>query len=139
MRTFELRREMVVPRPIEEVFAFFGDPTNLEAITLPWLRFRILELPSGPLEPGSLIRYHYRLDAPFDHAPTVEETADVGHMLIGSIEEVADRIGTIRDRLALRHLLLFLDFPGLDRAAIDEQMALLAEEVLPRLGIELTP
>ncbi len=81
---------------------------------------------------------HYRPDAPFDHAPTVEETADVGHMLIGSIEEVANRIGTIRDRLSLRHLLLFLDFPGLDRGAIDDQMALLSEEVLPRVGIELT-
>lgn len=80
---------------------------------------------------------HYRRDAPFDHAPTAEETAEVGHMLIGSIEEVADRIGTIRDRLSLQHLLLFPDFPGLTRSQIDEQLALLAEEVLPRVGVHL--
>ncbi|MFV2038675.1 MAG: hypothetical protein ACC660_00360 [Acidimicrobiales bacterium] len=80
---------------------------------------------------------HYRPDAAFDHAPSVEETAEVGHMLIGSIEEVADRIGMIRDRLALRHLLLYVDFPGLGRSQVDDQMAMLAQDVLPRLGVTL--
>ena len=76
---------------------------------------------------------HYSPDAPFDYAPPVEETAEVGHMLIGSVAEVVDRIGTITDRLALNHLILFLDFPGLSRGQVDDQMALLAEEVLPQL------
>jgi ligand-binding SRPBCC domain-containing protein len=49
-----------VPRPLEETFAFFSDAHNLEAITPPWLRFRILEAPAE-LEQGSLIRYQLRL------------------------------------------------------------------------------
>jgi hypothetical protein len=34
-------------------------------------------------------------------------------------------------------VLLFPEFPGLTRAEIDEQLVLLAEEVMPRLGVEL--
>jgi ligand-binding SRPBCC domain-containing protein len=49
-----------VARPLEETFAFFSDAHNLEAITPPWLRFRILEAPAQ-LERGSLIRYELRL------------------------------------------------------------------------------
>ena len=44
----------------EEAFAFFADPWNLEAITPPWLRFRILEAPRT-LERGSLLDYSLRL------------------------------------------------------------------------------
>ena len=39
-----------------EAFAFFADPRNLEAITPPWLGFRILEAPAT-LEQGSLLGY----------------------------------------------------------------------------------
>ena len=49
-----------MPRPLEETFAFFSNAQNLEAITPPWLRFRILEAPAK-LEEGSLIRYELRL------------------------------------------------------------------------------
>ncbi len=59
--TFRLEREMLVDRPIGEVFAFFGDPRNLEAITPPWLRFRIEDVPDGPLREGCLIHYRLRL------------------------------------------------------------------------------
>ena len=61
MKTFEFRREQWVPRPIDEVFAFFSDPTNLERITPPWLSFRILSSPSQPIQPGALITYRLRL------------------------------------------------------------------------------
>ena len=49
-----------MPRPLEETFAFFSDAHNLEAITPPWLRFRILEAPTE-LGEGALIRYELRL------------------------------------------------------------------------------
>ena len=55
-----LRRTQVVATPLEETFAFFADPHNLEAITPPWLRFRIVEAPAH-LERGALLRYRLRL------------------------------------------------------------------------------
>jgi alkanesulfonate monooxygenase SsuD/methylene tetrahydromethanopterin reductase-like flavin-dependent oxidoreductase (luciferase family) len=82
---------------------------------------------------------HYRGgDVPFDFRPSVEETASSGNMVIGSVEEAADLLGGLAERLSLRHLLLFPDFPGLSREEIDEQMELLAGEVLPRMGVRLS-
>ena len=57
---FALERTQIVPRGPDEVFAFFAQPRNLEAITPGWLRFRILEAPER-LERGSLLRYRLRL------------------------------------------------------------------------------
>jgi len=45
---------------VDDAFAFFADAWNLEAITPPWLRFRILEAPMT-LERGSLLVYRLRL------------------------------------------------------------------------------
>jgi ligand-binding SRPBCC domain-containing protein len=49
-----------VPVDVETAFAFFADAWNLEAITPPWLRFRILEAPRK-LGRGSLLVYRLRL------------------------------------------------------------------------------
>ena len=49
-----------VPQPVDRVFAFFSDPGNLDLITPPWLRFRIVEPVPARLETGT--RLHYRLD-----------------------------------------------------------------------------
>ena len=49
-----------MPVDVEKAFAFFADAWNLEAITPPWLRFRILEAPMT-LERGSLLVYRLRL------------------------------------------------------------------------------
>jgi ligand-binding SRPBCC domain-containing protein len=57
---FALERTQVVPRTPDETFAFFADPWNLEAITPPWLRFRILAAPPR-LERGSTLRYRLSL------------------------------------------------------------------------------
>lgn len=45
---------------VETAFAFFADARNLEVITPPWLRFRIVEAPPT-LEQGSLLAYRLRL------------------------------------------------------------------------------
>ena len=80
---------------------------------------------------------HYRPNAAFNYCPTLEDTREVGGMAIGSIEEVADSIGRWIELLDLKHLVLFPDFPGLTREALDEQLHLLADEVLPRVGVKL--
>jgi ligand-binding SRPBCC domain-containing protein len=59
-REYTLEQVQVVPAGPEEAFAFFADPRNLEAITPPWLRFRIVATPAGLAE-GSLLQYRLRL------------------------------------------------------------------------------
>lgn len=60
MRAYVLERTQVVPVPLEEAFVFFADARNLERITPPWLRFRILEAPAD-LHAGARLRYRLRL------------------------------------------------------------------------------
>jgi ligand-binding SRPBCC domain-containing protein len=55
-----LERSQVVPVGVEAAFAFFADAWNLERITPPWLRFRILEAPEV-LQRGALLAYRLRL------------------------------------------------------------------------------
>jgi hypothetical protein len=59
--SFELRREQWFPRPLEQVFAFFADARNLEAITPPWLGFEVLTPAPIEMRPGALIDYRLRL------------------------------------------------------------------------------
>ncbi|MEZ4647270.1 MAG: SRPBCC family protein [Candidatus Eisenbacteria bacterium] len=61
MRTFELKREQTFGRPIEEVFAFFAAAENLERITPPWLRFRIVSPLPIEMQVGARIDYRLRL------------------------------------------------------------------------------
>lgn len=61
MKESLLEREALVERPLEEVFAFFSDPSNLEALTPPWLRFRVLNPPELPLREGVTIDYALRV------------------------------------------------------------------------------
>jgi alkanesulfonate monooxygenase SsuD/methylene tetrahydromethanopterin reductase-like flavin-dependent oxidoreductase (luciferase family) len=79
----------------------------------------------------------FAADLPFDYTPTLEETRACRAMAIGSVEDVVEVLGEFRDLLDLKHVLLFPDFPGLTREEMDEQLVLLAEEVMPRLGAEL--
>ena len=57
---YALERCQTVGADLDEAFAFFADPRNLEAITPPWLRFRIDEAPLQ-LEGGSRLRYRLRV------------------------------------------------------------------------------
>lgn len=54
-----LESELVVQRPIDEVFGFFSDAGNLERITPPWLQFEVLT--PQPIEMGIGTRIDYRL------------------------------------------------------------------------------
>ena len=55
-----LERSQVVPVDLDQAFAFFADPWNLEEITPPWLRFRVVSAPRE-LSRGSLLVYRLRL------------------------------------------------------------------------------
>jgi ligand-binding SRPBCC domain-containing protein len=59
-RAYHLERTQVVAASIEDAWRFYADPVNLQAITPPWLRFRIDSTP-GELGAGALLRYRLRL------------------------------------------------------------------------------
>lgn len=56
-----LRREQTLPGGPDEVFPFFADAGNLEAITPPWLSFRIVTPRPITMEVGALIEYRLKL------------------------------------------------------------------------------
>lgn len=61
MNVHLLETELWLPQPLEEVFRFFADAHNLEAITPDWLHFDVLT--PGPIEMrvGTLIDYHLKV------------------------------------------------------------------------------
>ncbi len=60
MQSYIFRTEQYVPRPINEVFAFFSQAENLQQLTPEWLHFRILSVDPQPIAKGTLIRYSLR-------------------------------------------------------------------------------
>jgi hypothetical protein len=60
LRTRTLHTEQWLPRPIEEVFAFFSDAYNLDVLTPPWLHFRILTPRPIVMHEGTQIEYRLR-------------------------------------------------------------------------------
>jgi len=61
MRVHEFSAEQWFPQSPEELFAFFSNAANLDAITPPWLKFRTVT--PGPIimRPGALIDYKLRV------------------------------------------------------------------------------
>ena len=61
MRVREFRCELRLPLPPEEIFPFFADAENLDAITPPWLHFRIVTPRPIDMRAGALIDYKLRV------------------------------------------------------------------------------
>jgi ligand-binding SRPBCC domain-containing protein len=57
VQRLELLREQRISRPIDDVFAFFANAKNLEAITPLWLGFRILSPEPIAMQAGARIVY----------------------------------------------------------------------------------
>jgi len=61
MRIHELRREQVLDGTPDALFAFFADARNLEALTPPLLRFRVITPEPIDMGAGTFIQYRLRL------------------------------------------------------------------------------
>lgn len=61
MKTYFLERRQMIPRSRSETFAFFSDAFNLERITPPFLRFRIVTPAPINMEAGTVIEYRLAL------------------------------------------------------------------------------
>lgn len=58
---YVVERELFIPRPRDEVFAFFADAFNLERITPPFLRFHIVTPQPIAMRAGACIDYKLML------------------------------------------------------------------------------
>lgn len=61
MRLHEYQRELWLPLPPEQLFPFFADAANLDAITPPWLNFQIVMPPPIEMREEALIDYKLRV------------------------------------------------------------------------------
>ena len=61
MRVHEFHTELWLPLPPAQLFPFFADAANLEAITPPWLHFHILTPLPVVMREGALIDYRIRV------------------------------------------------------------------------------
>lgn len=61
MKEFTLHTEVFLPRPRGEVFSFFSDVQNLEAITPSWVNFEVLTPKPVTIQSGALIDYRIRV------------------------------------------------------------------------------
>jgi ligand-binding SRPBCC domain-containing protein len=61
MRTYQLQTQFWLPRPREEIFSFFSDPSNLDRLTPPWLHFEILTPKPIEMHAGTLLDYRLSL------------------------------------------------------------------------------
>ena len=58
---YTIETDQTLPRPLDDVFPFFADAGNLEAITPPELRFSIATPLPIEMRPGALIEYRLTL------------------------------------------------------------------------------
>lgn len=77
---YELHHVQRVAADLDDVFAFFSDPANLESLTPPWLGFRILGATDAPVRLGTRIRYRLRLNGIPLHWESVISEYEPGRM-----------------------------------------------------------
>ncbi|MEO8577286.1 MAG: SRPBCC family protein [Gemmatimonadales bacterium] len=78
--TYRLHRRTIVPGELSNVFAFFRNPQNLEAITPPWLGFRIVSRSDTSVREGTRIRYRLRIAGiPMAWESRITEYCDCSH------------------------------------------------------------
>jgi ligand-binding SRPBCC domain-containing protein len=61
VKIFIFSRAQLVHFPLQETFAFFSDPRNLELLTPAFLHFRFVHQPPPAVEPGTILDYRLRL------------------------------------------------------------------------------
>lgn len=61
MKVHEFQTELWVPEEQEQVFSFFADAANLDAITPPWLHFKIVTPMPVAMHEGTFIDYRLRV------------------------------------------------------------------------------
>jgi len=61
MNVHLLETELWLPQPLEEVFRFFADARNLEAITPEWLHFDVVTPGQIEMRVGTLIDYRLKV------------------------------------------------------------------------------
>lgn len=59
--SYRIVKSLWVPRPIDDVFEFFGNAANLELMTPPWLAFKIVTPEPIEMRPGTTIDYRISL------------------------------------------------------------------------------
>lgn len=57
----QLHTTLFLPRPLDEVFAFFAEAGNLQRITPPWVDFRIVTPLPIEMQVGALIDYRLKV------------------------------------------------------------------------------
>ncbi|MEM7167797.1 MAG: SRPBCC family protein [Planctomycetota bacterium] len=62
MPSYLLQSTQKFRQPLADVFPFFADAANLEQITPPWLRFKILTPNAGQMRRGAKIDYRLRVN-----------------------------------------------------------------------------
>ena len=61
MKLFTFKSELWLPQKREDIFTFFADAGNLEALTPPWLNFEILTPRPIAMRTGALIEYRLKI------------------------------------------------------------------------------
>lgn len=89
---YQLARTQRVATPRAQVFAFFADAANLEALTPPFLRFHIESPLPIAMRPGAIIEYSLRLYGVPIHWRTRIESFDDGVRFIDTQEKGPYRV-----------------------------------------------
>jgi ligand-binding SRPBCC domain-containing protein len=92
MRLHRLSSEQFLPIPLEEAWAFFSSPVNLERITPPWLNLKPTCPLPGEMHPGMIVTYAV---APLPGV-RVNWVTEITHVVPGSLFVDEQRAGPYR-------------------------------------------